>query len=71
MIVIATLFRKLRTVKELVRPLFKKYHLRNSFERQDIKGSKTLVKYLSEHFYQIFSLLWETLIWKVSPLVIC
>ena len=71
MIVIPTLFRKLHTVKELVRPLFKKYHLRNSFERQDTKGSKTLLKSLSEQFYQIFPLLWETLIWKVSPLVIC
>ena len=71
MILIATLFHKLQTVKELVRPLFKKYRLRNSFESQHIKGSQILVKSASEQFYQIFSSLWETLIWKVSPLVIC
>ena len=66
MIVIATLFRKLHTVKELVRPLFKKDHLRNSFDSQHIKGYETLVKSASEQFYEIFSSLWETLIWKVS-----
>ena len=71
MIVIPTLFRKLHTVKELDRPLFEKYRLRTSFESQHIKGSQTLVKSASEHVYQIFSSLWETLIWKVSPLVIC
>ena len=53
-ILIATLFRKLHTVKELVRPLFKKHQFRNSFENQDIKGSQTLVKSASVHFYQIF-----------------
>ena len=71
MIPIATLFRKLHTVKELVRPLFKKHYLRQYFDSQHIKGSQTLVKSPSEHFYQIPSSLWETLIWKGTPLVIC
>ena len=44
MMVIATLFRKLQTVKDLVRPLFKKHCLRNSFENQHVKESQSLVK---------------------------
>ena len=44
MIVIASLFRKLQTVKELVRPLFKKHRSRTPFESQNGKGSQTLVK---------------------------
>ena len=71
MILIATLFGKLDTVKELVRRLFKKQRLRNPFDSQHIKGSETLVKSASERFYQIFSILRETLIRKTSPLVIC
>ena len=55
MILIATFFRKLHTVKELVKQLFKKDHLRNSFDNQHIKGSQTLVKSESEQFYQILS----------------
>ena len=44
MVVIATLFRKLQTVKDLVRPLFKKRRFRNSFDNQHAKESQTLVK---------------------------
>ena len=44
MIVIATLFRKLQTVKDLVRPHFKKQRFRNSFDNQHVKESQTLVK---------------------------
>ena len=54
MIVIATLFRKLQTVKDLVRPLFKKHRFRNSFDNQHVKESQTLVKFASEHFHHIF-----------------
>ena len=57
MILGGTLFGKLDTVKELVRPLFKKHRLRNPFDSQHIKGSHTLVKSASEHFYQIFLIL--------------
>ena len=70
MIPLATLFRKLQTVKDLVRPLSKKYLFRNSFKNQHVKESQTLVKYASEHFHHLFLLLWETLIWKIAPLVI-
>ena len=71
MIATATLFRKLNTVRELVKPLFKKHRFRTTFDSQHIKGSQTLVKSASEHFDQIFPSLWETLILKISPLVIC
>ena len=69
-IAIPTLFRKLENVKNLVRPLSKKYLFRNSFKNQHVKQSQTLVKYASEHFHHLFLLLWETLMWKIAPLVI-
>ena len=71
MILIATLFGKLDTVKELVRRLSKEQRFRNRFDSQHIKGSQSLVKSDSEHCYQIFWILWETLIRKISPLLIC
>ena len=39
MIVIATLYLKLQTVKDLVRPLFKKQRFRESFDNQHVKES--------------------------------
>ena len=71
MIAIPTLFRKLQTVKDLVRPLFKKHRFRNSFENQHVKDSQSLVKAALDHLHHIFSSLWNTLILKKSPLVIC
>ena len=44
MILIATLFGKLNTVKELVRTLFKKDGFRNPVDSQHIKGSQTVAK---------------------------
>ena len=44
MIFIPTLFGKLQTVKDLVRPLSKKHHFRTRFDCQHVKGSQTLVK---------------------------
>ena len=55
MIVIATLFGKLQTVKDLVRPLSKKHRVRTPFDRQHVKRAKTVLKSASEHFHQIFS----------------
>ena len=71
MMVIATLFRNLQTVKDLVRPLSEKHSFRAPFDSQHVKGSKTLVKSEREHFHHICALLWGNLIWKISPLVIC
>ena len=68
MIVLANVFPQLKTVKNLVRPLFKKRRFRTSFDSQHVKGSQKLVKSSWEHFYQIFtSLCWE-MIRKISPL---
>ena len=44
MIVLATLFRKLQTVKELVRVLSKKQYFGTLSDNQLIKGTQTLVK---------------------------
>ena len=71
MIVIAKVFPKLPTVKDLVRPLSKKRCFRTPFDSQHIKESQTLVKSAWKYFYHIFSSLWGKLIWKMSLLVIC
>ena len=44
MIVIATLFWKLKTVNDLVRRLSKKHRLRAPLDRPHVKRSQTLVK---------------------------
>ena len=44
-IVKATLFRKLETVKHFFRPLSKKDRFRLPFDCQHVKGTQTLVKY--------------------------
>ena len=71
MIVIATLFRKLQNVKDLVRPLSKKRCFRAPFDGQNVKGYQTIVKSEREQFHQIFSSVLDTLIWKISRLVMC
>ena len=55
MIVIATLFRKLQTFKDWVRPLSKKHRLRRHFDTQHVKGFPAVVKTLLEYFHHIFS----------------
>ena len=67
-IVIANVFPKLQSVKNLVRELFKKHHFRTSFESQYVKRSHTLGKLTWEEFYHFFSSLWAEMIWKRSSL---
>ena len=55
MIVKATLFWKLHTVKDLFRPLSKKQRFRIPFESQHVKVSETFLKSARQHFHQIFS----------------
>ena len=43
MIVKATLFWKLQTVKNLIKQLSKKYRFRRPFESQHVKGCQSLV----------------------------
>ena len=54
MIVIATLFRKLETVKDFVTPLSKKHTFRALFYSQHVRGSQTLVKSAWDHFIIFF-----------------
>ena len=58
-IVIANVFSKLQTVKDLVRPLSKKRCFRTFFESQHVKSCQTLVKSALAHFYYIFSSFWR------------
>ena len=67
--VIANVFPKLPNVKDLVRSDSKMRHFRTSFDSQHVTASETLVKSVWEHFYNIFSLVWGDIIWKMSPLV--
>ena len=54
MIVIATLLRNLRAVKDLVRLPSKKNHFATPFDSQLLNESQTLVKCASEHFHHLF-----------------
>ena len=55
--VIATLFRKLQTMKDFVRQLSRKYRFRTPLDSQHVKGSQTFAKSAGGHFHHIFSLL--------------
>ena len=68
-IVIANVFPKLATVQGLVTPFTIERRLKTSFDSQHVKRYQTLVKSWWEHFYHIFSSLWEEIIWKISPWV--
>ena len=68
-IVAANVFPNLRTVKDLVKPLYKKGRFRTSFRSQHIKGSQLLVKSAWEHFDHLFRSLWGEMTWKISPLL--
>ena len=68
MIVIASVFKKLENVKNLLRPLSIERHFRTRFDSQYVKASQILSKSPWEHFYHVFSSLWGKLIWKISPL---
>ena len=70
MIVIANVFRKLQTVKNLVRTLSKERCCRTHFDSQHVKASQILPKYPWERFYHVFSAFSRKVIWKMSPLVL-
>ena len=67
MIVIATLFRKLQNVKNLVRPLSKKHTFGALFHSQHVKESQTLLKSSWEHFHHILHHLERTWFEKYLP----
>ena len=61
-IIIANVFPKLQTVKEVVRPVSEKRCFRTSFDTQHVKRYQTLAKSAWEDLYHIFSSLWERII---------
>ena len=54
MVVIPTLFRKVKTVKDLFRPLSIKHRFKTPFDSQHVKLSETLVKCSLDHFHLVF-----------------
>ena len=67
--VMANVFRKLRTVKSLVRTLSKKPRFRTRFDSQNVKASEMHGKCPYEHFYHFFLSFSGKVIWKMSPIV--
>ena len=70
-IVIANVFPKLLTVKNLYRILSKRQRFRAWCDSQHVKRSQILAKCPWEHFYHVFSSFSGKLIWKMAPLVLC
>ena len=71
MTLIAELFPKLRTTKNLVRSMSKKSRFKESFGKQHGKRDQTFLKFGWEHLYHIYWSLWIQLSYKKSLLVIC
>ena len=71
MTVIAEVFPKLRTRKNLVRSMSKKSRFKGSFGKQHGKRAQTLLKFEWKHLYHIYWWLWRQLTCKKSLLVIC
>ena len=67
MIVIADVFPKIHTVKDLGRPLSKKRHSRTPFDSQHDQGSQKLVKSAWEYFYHFLITLGWTCLENISP----
>ena len=70
MMVIASVFPRLQTVKYFVTKLTKNCLLRTRLDSRHVKVSRTLAKYPWDCFYHVFSSIWGKLIWKISPLVL-
>ena len=71
MTLIADVFPKLRTQRNLARWMPKKSRFNRSFGKQHGKRAKPLFKFAWQRLYQIYWLLWSQLSHKKSLLVIC
>ena len=71
MTLIAEVFPKLRTPKNMVISMSKKSPFKGSFEKQHSKRHETFLKFAWQHLYHIYWSLWIQLTCKKSPLVIC
>ena len=68
---IADVFPKLRTQKNLVRSMPKKSRFKGSFKKQHGKSAQTLFKFAWQNLYHIYWSLWRQLTFKKFLLVIC
>ena len=71
MSLIADIFPKLRTQKNLVRSMPKKSRFKGSFKKQHGKCAQTLFKFAWQNLYHIYWSLWRQLTFKKFLLVIC
>ena len=71
MTLIADVFPKFRTSKNVVKEISKKSPFRGPFEKQHAKGDLTLLKSERYHLYHIHWPLWRQLSWKNSHFMIC
>ena len=71
MILIADVFPKLRTPKNLVKSMSKKSCFNGSFGKQHSKRLQTLLKFAWQNLYHIYWSLWRQLTFKKFLLVIC
>ena len=71
MTLIADVFPKLRTQKNLVRSMPKKSRFKGSFKKQHHKCAQTLLKCQGQLLYHIYRSLLRQLSYKKSVLVIC
>ena len=71
MTLIADVFPKLPTQKNLVRSMPKNSSFKGSFGKQHGKRAQTLLKFAWQHLYHIYWLLWRQLTCKNSLLVTC
>ena len=71
MTLIAQIYPKLRTPKNMVRSISKRSRFYWSFGKQHGKRAKTLLKFQWQHLYHVYWSLWRRLTSKNSLLVIC
>ena len=71
MALIADLFPKLRTKKNLVRSMPEKSRFNGSFGKQHGKRPRTHLRFPCQHLYHIYWSLWRQLACKMSLLVTC
>ena len=71
MTLIADLFPKLRTPKNMVTSMSKKSRFKGSFGKEHGKRAQTLLKFAWQNLYHIYWSLWRQLTFKKFLLVIC
>ena len=71
MTLIADVFAKFWTAKNMVTSMSKKSRFKGSFGKEHGKCAHTLLKCQRHHLYHIYWSLWMQLTWKKSLLVTC